>query len=298
VNWTAVDKSLQIDRTVKEVAWAQPGSAAGLARLQAFCCASGLKRFEEARNIPTTTALSGMSPWYHFGQVAPQRGALEAQKLGKCAAGFIEESVIRRELADNFCFYEPKYDSIDAAADWAQETLQKHSSDKREHTYTRAQLEAAKTHDALWNAAQNEMLATGKMHGWCRMYWAKKILEWSATPKEALATALYLNDRYELDGRDPNGYVGCMWSVCGIHDMGWSERPIFGKIRFMNYEGAKRKFDVEAYESIFKTPTEPKNYYSLSGYSEKYVPSSKKRPSRNAHPSTEKETTTKKAKKA
>lgn len=109
------------------------------------------------------------------------------------------------------------------------------------------EFEHAVTHDALWNAAQLQMTVTGKMHGFLRMYWAKKILEWSPSPQRALATAIHLNDRYSLDGRDPNGYVGCAWSVIGTHDMGWAERSIFGKIRFMNYEGCRRKFNVDAF---------------------------------------------------
>jgi len=108
----------------------------------------------------------------------------------------------------------------------------------RRHLYSRAQLEKAQSHEDIWNAAQRQLVITGKMHGFMRMYWAKKILEWSATPAEALSTALYLNDKYSLDGRDPNGYVGCAWSVMGTHDMGWKERDIFGKIRYMNYAGA------------------------------------------------------------
>merc|ERR1712187_583862 len=133
----------------------------------------------------------------------------------------------------------------------AQQTLKDHEKDEREHTYSMDDLENGKTHDDLWNAAQLQMVSDGKMHGFLRMYWAKKILEWSPTPKDALERAIRLNDRYELDGRDPNGYVGCMWSICGIHDMGWTEREIFGKIRFMNYAGCKRKFDVPSFVSRY-----------------------------------------------
>jgi len=146
-----------------------------------------------------------------------------------------------------FCFYNDRYDSVEGAPNWAQITLQKHAKDKREYVYSSEELEKGKTHDNLWNASQLQMVREGKMHGFLRMYWAKKILEWSPSPKEALARALYLNDRYELDGRDPNGYVGCMWSICGVHDMGWAERKIFGKIRFMNYAGCKRKMDIPGF---------------------------------------------------
>merc|ERR1712166_766299 len=164
---------------------------------------------------------------------------------GKSAAaskGFLEEAIVRRELSDNFCFYNPKYDSIEGAAGWAQETLKKHTKDKRQYLYTEAQLETAMTHDLLWNGAQNELRGAGKMHGFMRMYWAKKILEWTKSPEEALRIGIKLNDKYSLDGRDPNGYVGITWSVMGTHDMGWGERPIFGKIRYMNYNGCKKKF--------------------------------------------------------
>ena len=136
---------------------------------------------------------------------------------------------------------------MEGASEWAQKTLEDHAGDKREYVYSLEKLEGAKTHDELWNAAQLELVHLGKMHGFMRMYWAKKILEWTESPEQALEIALLLNDKYSLDGNDPNGYVGCMWSICGIHDMGWTERPIFGKIRYMNYNGCKRKFKIEGY---------------------------------------------------
>lgn len=158
------------------------------------------------------------------------------------------------ELSDNFCFYNPKYDSLDGAAEWARLSLLKHAKDKREYVYSEQQLETAKTHDPLWNAAQNELRGAGKMHGFLRMYWAKKILEWTCSPQEALRIGIKLNDKYSLDGRDPNGYVGVAWSIYGAHDMGWTERPIFGKIRYMNYNGCKKKFKVALYEERWKEP--------------------------------------------
>jgi hypothetical protein len=148
----------------------------------------------------------------------------------KAVDTFLEELIVRGGLAENFCHYQPNYDNLNGAWSWARESLMIHATDKREVLYTQEELENAKTHDTLWNAAQLEMVYYGKMHGYMRMYWAKKILEWTTGPEEALATAIYLNDKYELDGRDPNGYVGCMWSICGIHDQGWKERPVFGKI--------------------------------------------------------------------
>jgi len=164
------------------------------------------------------------------------------------AKSFIEELVIRRELADNLCFYAmDKYDSTAVFPRWACETLDAHRKDKREFIYTEEQLEQGKTHDPLWNAAQLEMVKLGKMHGYLRMYWAKKVLEWTKTPEDALAICIRLNDRYELDGRDPNGWAGCAWAIGGVHDRPWPERPIFGKIRYMNAAGCARKFDVQAY---------------------------------------------------
>jgi deoxyribodipyrimidine photo-lyase len=161
---------------------------------------------------------------------------------------FLEELVVRRELADNFCLHNPHYDSVLGAPGWARESLALHATDAREFEYTLAEMERSETHDELWNAAQKELAHLGTMHGFMRMYWAKKILEWTGEgPEEALRRAIYLNDRYQLDGRDPNGYVGCMWAVCGVHDQGWKERDVFGKVRYMNYAGCKRKFKIAEY---------------------------------------------------
>ncbi len=145
------------------------------------------------------------------------------------------------------CFYTPIYDSYDSFPEWARNSLDEHRQDRREHIYSFSELENAETHDELWNAGQLEMVMKGKMHGWIRMYWAKKILEWSPSPEEALQRAILLNDRYELDGRDPNGYTGIAWSIGGVHDRAWPSRPVFGKIRYMNYKGATRKFSVQRY---------------------------------------------------
>ncbi|XP_078245851.1 deoxyribodipyrimidine photo-lyase-like [Pogona vitticeps] len=251
INWDACYASLQVDRSVKEVEWAKPGSTSGLMMLEEFI-RERLKFFSADRNNPNRAALSQLSPWFHFGQVSVQRAILEVrQHRSRCkdsVEAFIEEAVVRRELADNFCYYNKNYDRVEGAYDWAQTTLQLHAKDKRSHLYTLKQLEEGKTHDPLWNAAQLQMVHEGKMHGFLRMYWAKKILEWTNSPEEALKFSIYLNDRYELDGRDPNGYVGCMWSICGTHDHGWTERAVFGKIRYMNYAGCKRKFDVGQFE--------------------------------------------------
>jgi deoxyribodipyrimidine photo-lyase len=165
----------------------------------------------------------------------------------KGAEPFLEELMVRKELSDNFCYYNSNYDSIRCFPDWGREALEKHGRDRREYIYTQEELERGRTHDDLWNAAQSEMVNLGKMHGYLRMYWAKKILEWTESPAIAQQTAVYLNDRYELDGRDPNGYVGIAWSIGGVHDRAWKERPIFGKVRYMSYNGASKKFDIEHY---------------------------------------------------
>lgn len=247
-DWTAVDQFIEVDRNVKEVAWAEGGTKAGLEMLESFC-EDRLKYFALDRNNPTKKALSDLSPWFHAGQISVQRAILRVREFRSRAKesveAFVEEAVVRRELADNFCFYNQEhYDSIEGAYNWAKKTLKDHAADKREYLYTREQLENGQSHDDLWNAAQLQLVNEGKMHGFLRMYWAKKILEWTTSPEEGLEISLYLNDKYSLDGTDPNGYVGCMWSICGIHDQGWAERPVFGKIRYMNYNGCKRKFDV------------------------------------------------------
>jgi deoxyribodipyrimidine photo-lyase len=167
------------------------------------------------------------------------------------AEAFLEELIVRRELSDNFCYYNSNYDSFKGFPDWAKETLNTHKKDEREFVYSVKIFEESKTHEDLWNAAQNELIRAGKMHGYMRMYWAKKILEWSKSPEEALKISIYLNDKYELDGRDPNGYTGCAWAIGGVHDRAWVERPVYGKIRYMNRNGAKRKFDVEKYVKRF-----------------------------------------------
>ncbi|XP_077988196.1 deoxyribodipyrimidine photo-lyase-like [Glandiceps talaboti] len=255
VDWEAAETSLEVDRTVAEVDWASPGTTAGLRMLESFC-KHRLKYYNADRNNPNKTTLSNMSPWFHFGQVSVQRAMLEVKKYRskykESVEGYLEEGIIRRELADNFCYYNNKYDAVEGAYEWAKKTLKDHCGDKREYVYSKEKLETARTHDDLWNAAQLQMVNEGKMHGFLRMYWAKKILEWTESPEQALEIAIYLNDKYELDGRDPSGYVGCMWSICGIHDQGWAERVIFGKIRYMNYKGCKRKFDVAQFVRQYK----------------------------------------------
>lgn len=209
-----------------------------------------LGSYSTLRNDPTKDALSNLSPYLHFGQVSAQRVALKVEKAKadlESKRVFLDELLVRKELADNFCYYNPFYDSFDGFPEWAKKTLNSHRHDQRSHIFTLEELETGRTYDPLWNASQIELLRRGKMHSYMRMYWAKKILEWSESPEKALETAIYLNDKYELDGRDPNGYAGIAWSIGGVHDRAWQEREIFGKIRYMSYEGSKRKFDVKSY---------------------------------------------------
>lgn len=248
-DWVSLLEGIETDRTVGAVSWMVPGSHAARAALTVFC-AERLGGYDEQRNDPNEDAQSNLSPYLHFGQLSAQRVALAVRATDAPSAdreAFLEELVVRRELADNYCFYTDAYDRLSGAHEWAQKTIAEHAGDVREYVYDRAVLEAGATHDPLWNAMQAQLRQMGKLHGWCRMYWAKKILEWSTDAQTAIDDALYLNDRYELDGNDPNGVVGVMWSIAGVHDRAWNERPIFGKIRYMNFAGAKRKFDVGAY---------------------------------------------------
>jgi deoxyribodipyrimidine photo-lyase len=249
IDWEMAVASLKINRDVKEVDWIKPGETAAAKTLKDFL-ENRLERYAEDRNDPNKNALSNLSPYLHFGQISAQRVALISQQFYKndpSAEVFLEELIVRRELSDNFCYFNQKYDSFDGFHDWAKETLNLHRKDKREFIYSLEDFEKANTHEDLWNAAQKELLISGKLHGYMRMYWAKKILEWSESPEEALRIAIYLNDKYELDGRDPNGYVGCAWAIGGVHDRAWAERKVFGKIRYMNRNGATRKFDVYSY---------------------------------------------------
>jgi deoxyribodipyrimidine photo-lyase len=240
---------LAVDRSVTEVGDRRPGETAARERLRDFII-HGLEAYGEQRNDPCADGQSGLSPWLHFGQLAPQRVALETVRTlstSPSSEAFLDELIVRRELSDNFCLHNQAYDRVEGFPPWALKSLGEHRFDRREYLYTQERFERAATHDPLWNAAQRSLLVSGRMHGYMRMYWAKKIMEWSATPEEALHIVIYLNDCYALDGRDPNGYAGIAWSMGGVHDRAWGERPVFGKIRYMNDKGCRRKFDVAAY---------------------------------------------------
>lgn len=227
----------------------EPGERAARDCLRRFID-ERLDGYATRRGDPSVEGQSGLSPYLHFGQLSIQRAVAEVKAAAagsEDAAEFIDEAVVWRDLADNFCLFNERYASLEGFPEWARETLASHASDPREDLYSLEEFEAAETHDELWNAAQMEMVRTGKMHNYMRMYWAKKILEWSASPREAVRIATLLNDRYSIDGRESNGYAGVAWSIGGVHDRPWPERPVFGKIRFMNYNGARRKFDVKAY---------------------------------------------------
>jgi deoxyribodipyrimidine photo-lyase len=240
---------LSLDRSVSPVKTFHGGWKDAMRLLDAFIM-DKLKYYKDLRNDPSTDYGSHMSPYLHFGQISPLDIALKVnQARGRAKAAkeaYLEELVVRRELSMNFVHYNPNYDAYDALPDWAKKTLKVHEKDKREYLYDLRAWEQARTHDPYWNAAQREMVITGKMHNYMRMYWGKKILEWSKTPEDAYRTALDLNNKYELDGRDPNGFAGVAWCF-GKHDRAWPERPIFGKVRYMNAAGLRRKFDIETY---------------------------------------------------
>ena len=248
-NWAEGEKSLKAGGKTEKPGIFKAGETAAGKRLKYFL-QEKLTFYEKDRNDPTKEGQSNLSPYLHFGQISAQRIALEVNKTGlpeDVTEPFLEELIVRKELSDNFCFYNKHYDTEDSFPRWAKESHDQHRSDKREYIYPLETFERAETHDDLWNAAQAEMMVKGKMHGYMRMYWAKKILEWTESPAAAMEIAVYLNDRYSLDGRDPNGYAGIAWSIGGVHDRAWFNRPVFGKVRYMNYNGSKSKFDVKKY---------------------------------------------------
>lgn len=255
--------SLKIDWSVEPSSEFHGGQDQGKRRLKRFI-KERLAIYEQQRNLPSAPATSELSAYLHFGQISVQEVAWEIvqnkprQKEAHIESGrsaYLEELIVRRELAINFALRNPHYDSLQGCPDWGKKTLEKHASDPRPWNYSQEELEQARTHDELWNAAQREMVVTGRMHGYLRMYWAKKILEWTETPLEAFERAVYLNDKYELDGRDANGYTGIAWSIGGRHDRPWGpERPIFGLVRTMSTSGIQRKMDLSAYLERWSKP--------------------------------------------
>ena len=242
-----------LDRTVRPVDTFTGGTHSAMRRLHEFVDHE-LVHYGERRNHPEVKGTSRLSPYLHFGNIGPLTFALAVQTAlahGKASAAagerFLEQVISWRELSVLFVRYNENYDNWACAEPWAQKTLLEHAGDSRPHRYTFEQLERGETRDDLWNAAQREMVDTGWMHNYMRMYWAKKILEWAPDPARAFEWAVTLNDRYELDGRDPNGYAGIAWAIVGKHDRPWFERPVFGLVRSMTAESTAKKFDFAAY---------------------------------------------------
>jgi len=227
------------------------GGPRAAARVLARFLRERLRGYATTRNHPEIDGTSQISPYLHFGHIGPRtvaRAVRDADAPREDRDGFLEEFIVRRELAVNYVRFNPRYDSLAGCEPWAQRTLDAHRQDEREPGYTAEQLEHADTHDPLWNAAQIQMVDTGWMHGYVRMYWAKKILEWTRTPEEAFDVAVRLNDRYQLDGRDPNGYAGIAWAIGGKHDRAWGPvRHVYGTIRYMSFASTSRKFDSKRY---------------------------------------------------
>lgn len=265
VDWDEVRTKIICNEEVSGVGDFVPGYKEGMKVLSHFLHKK-LATYDTDRNNFNIDGQSNLSPYISHGNISRRRVMLELirvagidiehafdpikngsnGKLGGIAA-FIEETVVRAELCENFCFYNKNYDTDKGFPEWAKVTLTKAKSDARTFLYTKEEFEKAKTHDPLWNAAQLQMVETGKMHGYMRMYWAKKILEWSQSPEVGMKIAVWLNDTYELDGRDPGGYVGCAWSIGGVHDRPWFGRPIFGTIRYMAVSGVMKRGKAEEY---------------------------------------------------
>ncbi len=263
--------NIGIDTSIKPVDWISGGQDEAGRRFKRFLNEK-LSAYDALRNDPSRDAQSDLSPFLHFGHLSPLTivlgilareaqsgrrpvssaapGEFRLEALSAGAQAFIEELVIRRELSANYCRFNPQYDSLKALPAWAYNTLKAHQSDKRPYIYSIEELEEGRTHDRYWNAACREMVERGKMHGYMRMYWGKKIIEWTKDIETAHAYMVYLDNKYFLDGRDMNGYAGIAWCF-GKHDRPWKEREIFGKVRYMNSRGLERKFDIKAYAAKF-----------------------------------------------
>jgi deoxyribodipyrimidine photo-lyase len=244
---------LPIDMSVGPVTAMRGGTSEGRRRLRAFVRAH-LDGYDRDRNHPELPGTSQLSPYLHFGHIGPREVGMAVRDSGgepDAIAAFLEQLIVRRELAVNFVTFNHNYDRLAGCERWGRQTLSAHRRDRRHHLYTEEELDAGATHDPLWNAAQRQMVTTGWMHGYVRMYWAKKILEWTPSADDAIETAVRLNDFYEIDGGDPNGYAGIMWSIAGVHDRAWTERPVFGQIRYMNDAGLRRKFKIDQYIARF-----------------------------------------------
>ncbi len=262
----ALVASCEIDRHVPPSVSFEGGRLAAERHLD-FFLEDKLRRYARERNEPSRHATSGLSPYLHFGPVSSLEVALRARDYAQehrlIADEFLEELIVRRELAFNFARFTENVESLEALPQWCLNTMAKHGGDPRDPSYTGEQMERAETYDALWNATQKELLLRGKIHGYYRMYWGKKIIEWSPTYADALEIMIHLHDRYALDGRDPNTYTNILWCF-GLHDRPWGERPIFGQLRYMSLDGMKRKTDINAYiEEIAEIERTGKDRYRL-----------------------------------
>jgi deoxyribodipyrimidine photo-lyase len=240
---------MKLDTGVSAVSHLYRGGESEAKRIFASFLRNRFSDYTDHRNQPQTDDVSHMSKYLHYGHVSPVYLALKARQSSagrENIDSFVEEVIVRRELSMNFVYYTEDHDSYSCLPDWAKKTLEEHKGDDREYTYTRKQLENAETHDEYWNAAMREMVHTGYMHNYMRMYWGKKILEWSETPEYAYRTTLYLNNKYFVDGRDANSYANIAW-VYGNHDRGWTERPVYGKVRYMSAGGLERKAKPDEY---------------------------------------------------
>ena len=257
VDWKFLMHDVAIDRSVEEVPGIAAGSKAAILALEHFIV-NHLKDFETYKNNPTKDVSPNLSHYFHFGHLSAQRAYVEVQKweakkdYKDSVNGFYEEAVIRREMSDNYCLYNNKYDCLSGAYDWAIISLNEHRKDKRAFIYPEKELENASTHDELFNAATIQLKSEGRMHRYMKMYWPKKIQEWTASPEEAIEISNRLLNKYAYDARDPESYLAVMWSICGLHDRPWPSRPIIGKIRTMMFEGCKKKFDVPAFIQRYK----------------------------------------------
>ena len=243
-----------IDHAVKPSDVYRGGAANGRARLKKFVDEI-LPDYETARNKPDRDGSSRLSPYLHFGFISPLEIALavrdsDAPQAAKDA--YLEELIVRRELSFNFTSRNPHYDSLAALPAWVQKTMREHIDDERQFIYSVEQLENGETHDELWNAAQREMVVTGEMHNYVRMLWGKNVIAWSPSYEVAFEALVHLNNKYCLDGRDPNSYAGILWCF-GKHDRPWMERPVFGMIRYMTSGSTGKKFNSKKYIEWTKT---------------------------------------------
>ncbi|MEP6925928.1 MAG: deoxyribodipyrimidine photo-lyase [Pyrinomonadaceae bacterium] len=244
-----------IDHSVKSSPVYHGGTINGRKRL-AYFVKNILPRYDETRSEPSVDGVSRMSSYLHFGFLSAQEiyhAVADSDVPQSAKDAYLEELVVRRELGYNFTRFNPNYDSLESLPDWAQKTIREHDGDKRPTIYTPTEIEEGKTGDELWNAAQRESIETGEIHNYMRMLWGKKVIEWRPSYKDSFDLLIHLNNKYSLDGRNPNSYAGVLWCF-GKHDRAWGERPVFGKLRYMSSVNTARKFDAQKYIAWTKYP--------------------------------------------